>query len=153
MKFPTLAELPPPAGKTGWPWTEETPALPPARPDGSAWPRISIVTPSYNQGEFIEETIRSVLLQGYPDLEYFVLDGGSTDASTGVIGKYERWLTWWLSERDAGQADAINNGLQKSSGELFNWINSDDALLPGALFRLAVAYRGNAVAGPILAGT
>src|SRR5579885_3553995 len=127
MRCPTLAELPPPpAGKTGWPWTIETPALPASRADGSPWPRISIVTPSYNQGQFIEETIRSVLLQGYPDLEYIVIDGGSTDQSVEIIRKYERWLTYWVSEKDRGQAHAINKGFSSVTGELFNWINSDD---------------------------
>ena len=133
-RCPTLAELPPPPeGKSGWPWTKETRPLPHARPDGSPWPRISIVTPSYNQGQFIEETIRSVLLQGYPDLEYMVLDGGSTDRSVDIIRKYERWLTLWRSESDGGQVFAINRGLNQSTGEIMNWLNSDDYLLPNAL--------------------
>src|SRR5437870_1420981 len=153
MRCPTLNELPsPPPDKTGWPWTAETPPLPPARPDGSAWPRISIVTPSYNQGQFIEETIRSVLLQGYPDLEYTIIDGGSTDQSIEIIKKHEPWLTYWVSEQDRGQAHAINKGLSRSTGEIFQWINSDDVLLSGALFELAAAYSGHAVAAPILAG-
>src|SRR5215475_12968937 len=98
MQCPTLAELPsPPPHKTGWPWTVETPQLPPTRPDGSLWPSVSIVTPSYNQGAFIEETVRSVLLQGYPRLEYIVIDGGSTDQTVNVIRRYERWLTYWVS--------------------------------------------------------
>jgi glycosyltransferase involved in cell wall biosynthesis len=91
------------------------------------------VTPSFNQGKFIEETIRSVLLQGYPNLEYFVLDGGSKDNSVEIIRKYSPWLTYWVSEPDAGQSDAINRGLKMASGDFATWINSDDMLCKNAL--------------------
>ncbi|WP_310428144.1 glycosyltransferase family 2 protein [Chamaesiphon sp. VAR_48_metabat_135_sub] len=127
MRCPTLSELPPPPpDKTGWPWTEERPQLPDLMPDGSAWPCISIVTPSYNQGQFIEETIRSVLLQSYPNLEYIVIDGGSTDNSVEIIKKYQEHLAFWSSEPDRGQTDAINNGYQHCTGDIFVWLNSDD---------------------------
>src|SRR5262249_47374145 len=97
----------------------------------------SIVTPSYNQVQFVEETIRSILLQGYPDLEYIVMDGGSTDKSIDIIEKYERWLAYWVSEKDGGQVRAINNGFSRATGVIYNWINSDDSLRPGALGILA----------------
>jgi glycosyltransferase involved in cell wall biosynthesis len=147
-----LRELPPPPpGRTGWPWTEASASLPPTMPDGTAWPRISVVTPSFNQAEFVEATLRSILLQGYPNLEYFVLDGGSTDGSVDIIKKYAPWLTQWVSERDAGQSAAINRGLQLSSGMFATWINSDDMLYRDALtthanrigFRPGVVYVGD----------
>src|SRR5262245_39003268 len=151
MRCPALADLPPaPPGMTGWPWTVETPRLPALRADGTPWPRISIVTPSLNQGQFIEETIRSVLLQGYPDLEYIVIDGGSNDASAAIIRKYEPWLSYWISEPDRGQAHAINKGLHRSSGEIFQWINSDDLLADRALARIGDAMRRqDAIAGGV----
>jgi len=140
MRCPLLSELPlPPEGKTGWPWTEQGEPPPETTVDGQPWPKISIVTPSYNQGRFLEECIRSVLLQGYPDLEYIIIDGGSTDNSVEVIKKYEPWLAYWESEPDRGQSHAINKGLQKSTGRLFNWHNSDDVLTPDSLVTIAAA--------------
>jgi glycosyltransferase involved in cell wall biosynthesis len=138
MRCPTLKDLPsPPLSKSGWPWTEESWRLPDTTQDGRPWPKISIVTPSYNQGRFIEEAIRSVLLQGYPDLEYIIIDGGSTDETIDVIKKYEPWLTYWESEPDRGQSHAINKGLEKSTGKLFNWHNSDDVLVPDSMGMMA----------------
>jgi hypothetical protein len=129
-----MQELPaPPAEKTGWPWTEGSESLPNEMPNGRAWPRITVVTPSFNQGSFLEATLRSILLQGYPNLEYFVLDGGSTDRSVEIIKKYERWLTFWVSERDGGQSAAINRGLRMGTGSHATWINSDDMLCRNAL--------------------
>jgi glycosyltransferase involved in cell wall biosynthesis len=138
MHCPRLTELPPPpAAQTGWPWTEESPPLPDKMPDGRDWPRISVVTPNFNYGRFLEETIRSVLLQGYPNLEYVVTDGGSTDESVAIIRQYEPWLAHWESSPDGGQTHAINKGLKFCSGEIFNWVNSDDHLMPGALETVA----------------
>jgi glycosyltransferase involved in cell wall biosynthesis len=134
MRCPTISDLPePPPGKIGWPWTVDSPQVTERRSDGEDWPRISIVTPSYNQSAFIEQTIRSVLLQGYPDLEYIVVDGGSTDGSVDIIKKYERWLAYWVSERDGGQGNAINKGFRRATGSLYGWINSDDFYFWGAL--------------------
>lgn len=141
MEHPTLDHLPPPPrGRTGWPWTEAPPPLPDRAPDGRPWPRLSIVTPSFNQAEWLEETIRSVLLQGYPALEYLVLDGGSNDGSVEIIRRYEPWLAFWVSERDRGQSHALNKGFQRATGEIFAWINSDDYYLAGAFGAVARAY-------------
>jgi glycosyltransferase involved in cell wall biosynthesis len=113
-------------------------------------PRISVITPSYNQGQFLESTIRSVLAEGYPNLDYLVIDGGSTDESMAVIRHYEQHLSGWLSERDRGQADAIAKGLARADGQWFNWINSDDLLAPGALWRVAsLAERSDIIGGPV----
>jgi hypothetical protein len=134
---PRLTELPaPPNGFAGWPWTAESRAPIEGRND---WPVISIVTPSFNQGEFLEATIRSVLLQGYPKLEYIVMDGGSTDGSRALIERYMPWLSHWQSAPDQGQYDAINQGLARSSGSIMAWLNSDDMYAPNALHTVAEA--------------
>ena len=104
-------------------------------------PKISIITPSYNQGQYIEETILSVLCQGYPNLEYIIIDGGSTDETVEIIKKYEKWITYWVSEKDEGQSDAINKGLQVATGDIFNWLNSDDLLAPNALWTIGNHFK------------
>lgn len=144
MHCPTLAELPRPLlKKNGWPWVEGSDQLPETMPGGRPWPRISIVTPSYNQGHFLEETIRSVLLQGYSDLEYMIMDAGSTDDSLEIIRRYDRWLAYWKSEPDRGQAHAVNKGWHRATGDIYAWINSDDLLMPGALGVVADILSGN----------
>ena len=106
---------------------------PPAPIAGGLLPKLSIVTPSYNQARFLERTILSVLNQGYPRLEYIIIDGGSTDGSVDIIRKYERYLTHWESQPDRGQSHAINKGFERATGEYVGWQNSDDLYFPGAL--------------------
>jgi glycosyltransferase involved in cell wall biosynthesis len=129
-----LQELPPPPkDKSGWPWTEEVD--PNCYDQQQKWPKLSIITPSFNQGQFIEETIRSVLLQNYPNLEYVIIDGASSDDSLAIIQKYQPWLSYYTSEKDRGQAHAINRGLSILTGKYWQWINSDDYYMKDAFVK------------------
>ncbi len=135
----SLKTLPaPPKDKSGWPWTEETdPGIYAGRKD---WPKVTIVTPSYNQADFLEQTIRSVLLQNYPNLEYIIIDGGSKDGSKTLLNKYAPWLSYGRSEADNGQSHAINLGFSIASGEFYGWINSDDYYLKNSLYIIVDAF-------------
>ncbi|MBI5142522.1 MAG: glycosyltransferase [Nitrospirae bacterium] len=104
------------------------------------FPRISIVTPSLNQSQFLEAAIDSILGQNYPNLEYIIVDGGSTDGSVEIIRRYDKYLKYWVSEPDKGHADALNKGFAQTSGEIMGWLNSDDKLHPGSLELLAEVY-------------
>jgi glycosyltransferase involved in cell wall biosynthesis len=126
--------------------------LPATLPGGEPWPRITIVTPSFNQGHFLEETLRSVLLQGYPNLEYFVIDGGSRDQSVDIIRRYEPWLSGWVSEKDRGQSHAINKGFERATGDLITFQNSDDIYLPEALSDAALRWAARRDAGIVVGG-
>jgi glycosyltransferase involved in cell wall biosynthesis len=144
MRCPTIKELPaPPPGKISWPWTEESHRLDHTPSDGQTWPLISIVTPSYNQGQFIEETIRSVLLQGYPRLEYLIMDGGSVDQTINIIKQYGMFLGHWETGKDQGQSDALKKGFALATGDLLGWINSDDLLAPNAIGLIAKHWLDN----------
>ncbi len=123
------------AGRTGWPWEVET-----ELPSDFAtvnWPRITIVMPSYGQVDFLEEGLRSVLLQNYPNLEFIVNDGGSSDGSSEILARYAPHLAHLQSVRDRGQGDAINQGFDRATGDIVGWLNSDDFYLPGAFFAVA----------------
>ena len=130
------------SNKIGWPWSLESTVDSKIVSVNIDYPKITVVTPNYNYGHYLEETIRSILLQGYPNLEYIIIDGGSTDNSIEVIKKYEPWITHWESEPDRGQTHAINKGLELATGEVFNWINSDDILMPGSLMAIARGIKG-----------
>jgi len=125
-----------------WPWKEGEQNF-----DYSifaTWPRLSILTPSYNMGQYIEETIRSVLLQGYPNLEYIIIDGGSTDNTVEIIKKYETHLAYWISEPDRGQSHAINKGIDKATGDWIAWLNADDIYLPDTFSKIATTISQSA---------
>jgi glycosyltransferase involved in cell wall biosynthesis len=117
--------------------------------NASELPLVTIVTPSFNQAQFLETTIQSVLSQDYPNVEYIVIDGGSTDGSVDIIQKYETQITHWISEPDLGQAHAINKGLKLANGEIVTWLNSDDVYLPGALSGAAAALQSDPDAGMV----
>jgi glycosyltransferase involved in cell wall biosynthesis len=152
MRSPSLNNLPdPPQGSNGWPWTEEIPPLPEKTPSGSPWPRISIVTACLNRASFLEATIRSVLLQGYPNLEYVIIDGGSKDQSLEVIEKYSPWLSYWVSEPDRGHVHALNKGFMRTHGDVVGWLNADDLFATGA-FALVGESASDLQISPILIG-
>ena len=128
------------ASVSRWPHDMTAVSFPTSMPGGQPWPRISIVTPTFNQGRYIEETILSVARQGYPNLEHIVIDGGSTDETVSIIRRHEADLAYWVSEKDQGQSHAINKGMAVATGDILTWLNSDDMLAPGALAAVALAF-------------
>lgn len=111
------------------------------------YPKVSVITPSYNQAHYLEATLCSVLDQDYPNLEYIVVDGGSKDGSVAIIQKYQSRLAWWISEKDQGQTDAINKGFSHASGEILAWLNSDDTYFPGAISEAVACLQEHPQAG------
>ena len=130
-------------------WVDRKPVGNPTPYKSKRWPRITIVTPSFNQGQYLEQTINSIIRQKYPNLEYIVIDGGSTDNSVEIIRKYESWITYWVSEKDDGQAQAINKGFQKSTGDIHAYVNSDDLLTEGTLVKVAEVFK-NCLKSPVI---
>ena len=115
--------------------------------DGCGHPKFSVVMPSYNQSQFIERSILSVLNQNYPNLEFIIIDGGSTDGSVELIRRYEQYLSYWISEPDQGQSDALNKGFARATGDIQGWLNSDDLYMPGAFQRVAAEFGNHPEAG------
>ncbi|MBP2667974.1 MAG: putative glycosyltransferase [Deltaproteobacteria bacterium] len=115
-------------------------------------PLVSVITPSYNQGRFIERTIRSVLNQGWPNLEYIVVDGASADGTPEIVRRYERYLSWWVSEPDRGQTDAIIKGLARATGDYVTWVCSDDVLFPGSLEKMVTTLEAHPEGGIVYGG-
>ncbi len=126
-----------PAGRVGWPWTDTE------QPPATGRLKVTIITPSFNQADYLEATMRSVLLQRYPLLEYFVIDGGSTDGSRELIDRYAPLLQYAVSEPDRGQAHAINKGFARATGDIVAWVNSDDYYLPGVLARVVAEFEAD----------
>jgi glycosyltransferase involved in cell wall biosynthesis len=149
MRERALPDLPsPPPDRSGWPWAGPAGTVPETCLDGRLLPRVSVVTPSFNQVAFLEEAIRSVLLQDYPNLEYLVIDGGSTDGSADLILRYAPWLAYWVSEPDRGQSEAINQGWRRVTGEIVAYLNSDDTYLaPDVLSRVVGEFLAHPEAG------
>lgn len=129
-----------PPNCSGWPWTEHWTCRPEPVSKFDVLPTISVVTPCLNSAGYVEAALRSVLLQHYPRLQYLVLDGGSTDGSIDILRRYQYFLEYFVSEPDAGQYDAIQKGFERSTGEIMLWLNSDDMLAPGCLWRLATVF-------------
>jgi glycosyltransferase involved in cell wall biosynthesis len=136
--------------KANWPWTQDCSEVHIKK--NISLPILSIVIPSFNQDRFLEETIRSVLLQNYPKLELIVIDGGSTDNSLNIIKKYEQMLAYWVSEKDRGQSHAINKGFQKCTGDIITFLGSDDMYLPGVFWDVASQWHRSKHYGAIIGG-
>lgn len=136
-----VSELPEPEADYNPKWDERFQGRAEVSCENVDWPKLSIVTPSFNQGRFIERTIRCILLQNYPNLEYIVIDGGSTDESLKIIEKYQAWISYWLSEPDAGMYDALNKGFAQSTGEIMAWSPTGDLYEPGALRIIGQVFR------------
>ncbi|MCB1036774.1 MAG: glycosyltransferase [Acidobacteria bacterium] len=150
MRTPRLDELPDPGARTGWPWIEETP--PPSDGEARDWPSLSIVIPSFNQGKFVEETLRAILLQGYPDLELIFAEDASTDDTLEVIEPYRPWMTFLPSSVNRGMSNAINRGFRIARGQIVTWISTDDVYRKGTFHRVARAWLENRECGALIGG-